>query len=145
MAMRDKGSAPQVNDRVPFVYIVKKEKKGVTMLQGERIEDPEYIKKNNLKIDYTFYITNQIMNSVIQLYSLILEKLPGYKLADNYFDKMEKKMINDNIDIEKVNAKIKKLKEKEVQKILFDPYLNKLENKKNNMREITDFLIMCEP
>ncbi len=143
MAMRDKGSAPQVNDRVPYAYVVKKEKKGVKMLQGERIEDPNYINLNKLKIDYSFYITNQIMNPVVQLYSLILEKLPGYKLSLNYFDKIEKKMNNDNIDIDKINAKIKKTKEKEVQKILFEPYLNKLENKKNNMREITDFLIMC--
>ena len=27
-------------------------------MQGERIENPEYIMENNLKLDYEFYITN---------------------------------------------------------------------------------------
>ena len=40
------------------------------VLQGDRIEDPKYIEKNNLKLDYNFYITNQIMNPVKQVLDL---------------------------------------------------------------------------
>jgi DNA polymerase elongation subunit (family B) len=37
------------------------------ILQGERIEHPDYIKEKNLKLDYKFYISNQIMNPVRQV------------------------------------------------------------------------------
>jgi DNA polymerase elongation subunit (family B) len=162
MAMRDKGSAPQTNDRVPFIYIVKKEKRGQKLLQGDKVEDPKYIIENKLQIDYEFYITNQIMNSITQLYSLVIEKLPTYKLSQDYFIRMERKLKLDNHlsfdsfpekernelikkqfeNNQKIEAKISVLKEKEVKKLLFEPYLNKLYSKKNNMREITDFLIL---
>jgi DNA polymerase elongation subunit (family B) len=143
MASRDKGSAPQTNDRVPFIYIMKKEKRGQKLLQGDKVEDPKYIIENKLQIDYEFYITNQIMNSVIQLYSLVIEKLPKYKLPQDYFIKMENKLRLDiKNDNKKVETKLNILKEKEVKKLLFDPYIDKLYSKKNNMREITDFLIL---
>ena len=143
MQMRDKGSAPQANDRVPYAYILKKEKKNVKMLQGERIEDPKFIKEHNLPIDYEFYITNQIMNSVTQLYSLVLDQIPGLNKQD--FVKIEKKLSNDDkLDKKKIDSKIALLKEKEVKRLLFDPYLHQLYHKKNNMRQITDFLTLCE-
>ena len=43
MARRDPGNAPQLNDRIPFVAIETKDKKGVKLLQGDRIEHPDYI------------------------------------------------------------------------------------------------------
>jgi DNA polymerase elongation subunit (family B) len=43
------------------------------ILQGDRVEDPEYIRKNNLELDYEFYITNQIMNPVKQVLDLELD------------------------------------------------------------------------
>ncbi len=145
MALRDKGSAPQINDRVPFVYINKKEKRGEKLLQGDKVEDPDYIRKNKLHIDYEFYITNQIMKPIQQLYSLIIEKLPGFKLGENYFDNIEKNLkMDDKNDSKKIETKLTTLKEKEVKKILFDPYLNKLYIKKNNMKDITDFLQLCK-
>ncbi len=33
------------------------------LLQGDRIEDPTYIKENNIEIDYIFYLTNQILKT----------------------------------------------------------------------------------
>ena len=36
------------------------------VLQGDSIEHPDYIKENNLQVDYLFYLTNQIMNPTIQ-------------------------------------------------------------------------------
>jgi len=44
------------------------------VLQGDRIEDPAYIKKNNLELDYEFYITNQIMNPVKQVLDLEMDE-----------------------------------------------------------------------
>ena len=145
MALRDKGSAPQVNDRVPYAYIQIKEKKGVNILQGNRIEDPKYIIENNLKIDYEIYITNQIMNPILQLYSLVIEQLPNYKLPPNHFIKMKKRLIDNGYDEIKADNKIQKEKEKEVKNLLFSSYLNKLSNKKNDLRDITDFMIIHGP
>ena len=48
------------------------------MLQGDKIETPEYIQAHDLKPDYEYYISNQIMKPVSQIYGLCLEKLPRY-------------------------------------------------------------------
>ena len=40
------------------------------ILQGDRIEHPDYMKEKNIPIDYAFYISNQIMNPVKQVLDL---------------------------------------------------------------------------
>jgi DNA polymerase elongation subunit (family B) len=70
---RDPGNCPEINDRIPFVTIACDNSK--KLLQADRIEHPDYILKNNLKIDYLFYITNQIMNPSIQFFELLTDKL----------------------------------------------------------------------
>ena len=71
MAERDPGNKPQSNDRIPYAFItVKKE----TKLQGDRVEHPDYIASNNLKLDYLFYITNQIMKPSVQFLALLVKK-----------------------------------------------------------------------
>ena len=79
MKKRDPGSAPQSNDRVPYIYIQVKESKKKKVLQGDKIEDPKYLIENKLTPDYGHYITNQIMKPCLQLYSMVLEDLNGYK------------------------------------------------------------------
>ena len=79
MKLRDPGNAPNINDRIPFCYI---ETTHTNILQGDRIEHPDYIIKNNLKIDYLFYITNQIMKPCLQILSLIC-KNPN-KIFDDF-------------------------------------------------------------
>ena len=69
---RDPGNKPGPGDRIPFAYIVVPGKK---VLQGDKIETPSFIAENKLKIDYSFYITNQIMKPVQQLFALVLEKI----------------------------------------------------------------------
>jgi DNA polymerase elongation subunit (family B) len=66
MYKRDPGSAPQINDRVSYAHVVvngKMHKQGEIL--GNYVEDPDYIKKNNIPLDYSYYITNQIMNPSI--------------------------------------------------------------------------------
>ena len=63
---RDPGNKPRSNDRIAYAYI---EKPGVK-IQGERIETPEFIQKNSLKLDYPHYITNQIAKPVLQILEL---------------------------------------------------------------------------
>lgn len=71
MGERDPGSKPQVNDRVQFVYIETKKK---VTLQGDRVEHVDYVKENNLKVDYLFYLTNQIEKPITQVLSVITDK-----------------------------------------------------------------------
>lgn len=79
---RDPGNKPEMNDRVPFVYIVPK---GKVTLQGDRVEDPKYVLENKLDLDYLFYITNQIMKPSIQFLELIAHN--PEKLFQNYINK----------------------------------------------------------
>ena len=45
------------------------------LLQGDKIETPKYILEKKLNIDYGFYITNQIMKPVQQVFALVFEKI----------------------------------------------------------------------
>ena len=94
IAERDPGNKPKSNDRIPYAYIDiidydivfdrdnqyksgknKGKDKKRSILQGNRIEHPEYIENKTLTIDYGFYITNQIMNPVKQVLDLNISTL----------------------------------------------------------------------
>ena len=71
IAKRDPGNCPQSGDRIEFAAVVIPNLTKST-LQGERIETPQFIKENSMKIDYEFYMTNQIMNPSLQFLSLVI-------------------------------------------------------------------------
>jgi DNA polymerase elongation subunit (family B) len=106
MTERDKGSAPQVNDRIPFVYkrvdVNGFEPDG--LLQGDRAEHPEYMKKNKLKIDYLFYITNQIKVPTIQFLELLM------KNPEKIFDRVVDKELNRRKNVKEIDNFFKKTK-----------------------------------
>ena len=135
---REPGNKPLPSDRIPYVYIVKKEKKGVKLLQGDKIEIPSFIKSNNLKPDYLTYITNQIMKPVCQIYALIVEDLEEFKYHKNYFTDMSKRLINEHGE-EKALEKITKKKNDTVSDLLFSDIIRKGTNRKNNVKEITNW------
>ena len=142
MKKRDPGSAPQSNDRVPYVYINVKEKNNIKLLQGDKIEDPKFIIENKLTPDYGHYITNQIMKPCLQLYSIVLEDLKGYKYKNNkdYWIKLEKNLMAEKKDKVKVETKIKQLREKNVEELLFSKYINKIKNEKNGTTAMSNFI-----
>jgi DNA polymerase delta subunit 1 len=43
------------------------------ILQGDRVEDPEYIKDNNLKIDYMYYLDHQLREPINQIFKLCMD------------------------------------------------------------------------
>lgn len=140
MGLRDPGNKPQSNDRIAYAYIDLNVGRNACVLQGDKIENPEYIREQNLKLDYKFYITNQIMKPVCQIYALAVTELEGYTKPTNYFDKKYKSLLEKNMgDVDKTKRKIDELKNKEVEEIVFSDALRKATNKKNNAREITDF------
>jgi DNA polymerase elongation subunit (family B) len=137
---RDPGSKPSSGDRIPFVYIVTKDKKA---LQGEKIETPTFITENGLKIDYSFYITNQIMKPVQQVFALVLEKiwdmqkkLPKIRNHKKDVDALKKEYSD---DIEKFQDKLETLRCKEIKALLFDEYLRETINEKNGVQSLTKY------
>ena len=128
---RDPGNKPSVGDRVAFVYIENANKKA---LQGEKIETPEYIIESKLKINYSFYITNQLMKPIQQVFALVLEKLQVQR--DKHYQKQWMRKMNtirtEYQDEEKYKKKIDDVRNKEVKTILFDKYLIATNNMKNN-------------
>ena len=134
---RDPGNKPKSGDRIPFIYVVGAKKD----LQGNKIETPTFIAENHIKIDYPFYITNQIMKPLLQLFGLVLEEMWTLK-------KMRGKIINFKEDVLRLKAsapedkfqdKLDKLKDKEVKTLLFDDYLRDTTNAKNGDRPMTSF------
>jgi len=78
IALRDPGNAPSSGERIQFMYILPTIGQIASKLQGNRIETPSFIKENNLKIDYKYYIEHQIYNPITQLFGLFVDQMPGY-------------------------------------------------------------------
>lgn len=43
------------------------------VLQGDCVEHPTYIRDNNLRVDFLFYLTNQIQNPTVQFLELLID------------------------------------------------------------------------
>jgi len=137
MGKRDPGNKPSVGSRVPFVYI---QTKGKVKLQGNKIESPEYIKANNIKPDYGFYITNQLMKPIQQVFALILENIPSFKRKVPAFKrKCEYLKQECHKDMEKYKKKEEALRNKEVKNLIFDDALRQADNIKNGQKTIAKF------
>ena len=136
MGVRDPGTKPGNGDRIPYVYINTKNKNA---LQGDKIEHPDYIRKNKIKPNYTFYITNQIMKPVQQVFALVLEKMEKFKRKRNNFVMKIETLKQTMEDHEKCIAKINDLRNKEVKTLLFDPYLRETTNSAIGNQSIKNF------
>jgi DNA polymerase elongation subunit (family B) len=139
---REPGNKPTSGDRIPFVYIVNPNKKA---LQGEKIETPTFIKDNKLQIDYSFYITNQIMKPLLQLFGLVIEdiwmsqKPPRRAKVTNFRKEIENIRREFAADSKKCEDKISKLKDKEVKMLIFDKYLRETNNAKEGNQSVANF------
>lgn len=148
MGERDPGNKPQSNERIPYVFIKIKEEPGIEYLQGDRIEHVEYVRKNNLKVDYEKYILNQIMKPVSQLFELVVERLPNFPYGKGYYEEIYNIWHNKHCEkykaephkIElKTEKKIKELKAKMVQKLIFQPLIEYAQLKASNSRRIDEW------
>ena len=139
IGQRDPGNKPRPGDRMRFVHVVNDTKKA---LQGEKIETPEYIVANDLKIDYIFYITNQLMKPLQQLLGLALEQIWSYQNKHGMIKTFKKDMLQmekeyDNLEV--LMKKREKYCSAKIKVLLFDKVLNKINNDKHNIQEITNF------
>jgi DNA polymerase elongation subunit (family B) len=138
MTLRDPGNKPSIGDRIPYVYIHNKNKNA---LQGERIETPDYIQENNIKIDYAFYISNQIMKPIQQIYALVLQDILKIYGKDKKGIQILREIENlrKNLPQDKFIKKSNELKNKEIQKLIFDEFLIESSNKSKGLNPITSF------
>lgn len=121
MKARDPGSAPNVGDRLQFVYIEQPANHtGRKVLQGDRIEALDYVKANGLHPDAEFYITNQIQNPVAQLFALCLDQIPGYREpATSYRELFVQGMAKHENNEEEATLWVLERKERQLESLLF--------------------------
>jgi DNA polymerase delta subunit 1 len=126
MRDRDPGSAPSINDRVPYAFVVTANPKAI---QADRVEDPAHIRDNGLTLDYGHYITNQIMEPVKQLFALVVHELPGARMAS---------LIPARAG-EEAQAKAQKAREDEVTRLLFKEALDTISRSSQGMQDMRSF------
>jgi len=126
MAERDPGNKPQSNDRIPYIFIqTRAPKKGEKILQGDKVEHPDYIKANpsKCKPDFIYYLDHQIKVPCIQLFALELEKMTGYR--DGWMDEsIIRKMREKNKTGLEIQEKIAGLRELETERLLLGEFEN---------------------
>jgi DNA polymerase elongation subunit (family B) len=137
MGKRDPGNKPSSGDRIPFVYIHNADKKA---LQGERIETPDYIRAKRLKPNYSFYITNQIMKPVAQLFGLVLEQMTAFRRKKaRFLQELESVKSNWTESDDKLQKKLDDLRFREVKELIFEDYLRQADNLAKSNKSIKEF------
>jgi len=135
---RDPGNKPSPGDRIPYAFIQTNDKKAK---QGMRVETPTFIRDNNLKLDYSHYITNQIMKPIQQVFALVLTKIweINNKQAKIKKFKMDVEKLKVTTSQEKFQEKLDDMKNKEIKVLLFDEFLRQTTNQKENNQPLTSF------
>jgi DNA polymerase elongation subunit (family B) len=134
---RDPGNKPKPGDRMKFVFVANDNPKA---LMGDKIETPEYIIENKLKIDYSHYITNQLMKPIQQLFGLAVEQIWELQKKQSQLKTYKKdilKIQNDYPSMEDFMKKKEKYCSTKVKTLLFDKILSKIYNEKNKIQTIT--------
>ena len=138
---RDPGNKPKPGDRMKFVFVVNDKPKA---LMGDKIETPDFITQNQLKIDYNHYITNQLMKPLQQLFGLSLEQiweLQNKKSAIKTYIKEMEKLEKEYSDMEEFMKKKEKYCAAKIKVLLFDKTLTKIYNEKHGIQQITNFFV----
>jgi len=139
IGQRDPGNMPKPGDRIKFLHVVNQNKKA---LQGEKIETPEYILENKLKMDFGFYVSNQLMKPLCQFLGLALEEMWKNQNKMSAIKKYKSDIANLQKEYPDFEVFIKK-KEKycsdKVKELLFDKHLLQINNDKNGLKPITSF------
>ena len=141
IGQRDPGNKPKPGDRMKFVFIVNDKPKA---LMGDKIETPEHIISNKLKIDYTHYITNQLMKPLQQLFGLCLVniwEMQKKKAAIKAYEKDMDSLQKEETDLELFMKKKEKYCAAKIKILLFDKVLKQIYNEKHKIQEITNFFV----
>jgi hypothetical protein len=122
-----------------FAFIVNPNKRA---LQGEKIETPEFIKEQGLVLDYSYYITNQLMKPLQQLFGLAVELIwenQGKGSAVKTYRRELADLQREFPDIETFMKKKEKLSSAKVKLLLFEKFLTKIRNQQSGLQSIAGF------
>ena len=136
---RDPGNRPKPGDRMKFVFVVNDNKKA---LMGDKIETTEHIIEHKLPIDYTHYITNQLMKPLQQLFGLALEPIWEHQRKTGAIKTYKKEVVKlerENPDMEQFMKKKEKYCSAKIKTLLFDKFLTKIDHKKKGIQTLTKF------
>jgi DNA polymerase elongation subunit (family B) len=144
MKERDPGSAPQANDRIPYVFVETSKKNA---LMGDRIEHVEHVRKNGetQKVDTKTYIVNQIQKPCLQLLAIGLESIPGYVVRPELSAQALAQLVKDKKgNVRKAQERMDTLREREVERLIFAPVLarpvfRQRDNRCARQKEITSY------
>jgi DNA polymerase elongation subunit (family B) len=133
---RDPGNKPKSGDRIKYLFITHPNN---NVILGEKIETPEFILENKLEIDYMYYITNQLMKPLQQLFGLSIEHIwreLGKGSAILTFKKDMAKLKAETEDLEEFMKKKEKYCSLKIKILLFDKFLTKIFNSRNKIQTI---------
>ena len=132
---RDPGNDIKPGSRIPFMYIEAPKK----AKQGQRIETPEFIKEQKLKIDYKFYLDHQVLKPILQLFGLVLENIPEFKKKVKMY-RRKRDILKQTCETDKIyDRKIENIINKEVEELLCKEIITETENKKKGFKDIRSF------
>jgi hypothetical protein len=140
IGQRDPGNKPKPGDRIAYLHVVTNSK---STLQGDKIEIPEYIRQNNLQIDYNHYITNQLMKPLMQLLGLAIEEIYTYKGKQREYNRVARdlqQLLAPIKDQEEQSKKREKFCSNMIRQLIFEPVLLKIQQKKMGLRDIRDVM-----
>jgi DNA polymerase elongation subunit (family B) len=130
IAKRDPGNKPKPGERMKYVHIVNDSK--LKTLNGDKIETPFFIDTNpSIKIDYTYYITNQLMNPIQQLLMLSWKQI----LQEKKVNLSKIKIVERDLLLADATTCEKK-KKAIVKSYLFDPHIQAIYLKNNRIETI---------
>lgn len=144
MRERRPGSEPQTGDRVPFVLTQTGDHRASAF---QKAEDPQYVKENNIPIDYWYYFDNKfsqpvadlleplvgdkpklaIFGDIITQHKPVTKKksngppLSGMKKADLILE-CQRLQIDDTGKVDELKARIKAARQEETAEDLFKNY-----------------------
>jgi DNA polymerase elongation subunit (family B) len=123
---REAGNRPQNGDRIPYVFIMNPN----AVLQADKIENPAYTIATNLKVDFKYYITNQISKPVGQIFALFIEKLDT-RYPQSYWDAQLKRLLDTGKDEYDARKKVMDNRNKIAIKYIFDRHVQELQRSEN--------------
>jgi DNA polymerase elongation subunit (family B) len=142
---RDPGNKPKPGDRIKYAHVAMNHTNQTKkLLQGDKIETPEYISENQLTLDYTHYITNQLMKPLQQLFGLALEQIWESQGKINPILQFRKDMTlleKETQNLEEFMKKKEKYCSAKVKTLLFDKFLTKIYQKENGIQTMDRFLV----
>jgi len=137
---REVGNKPKPGDRIKYIHIFSRNSKA---LQGEKIETPEFIRTNGVEIDYSFYITNQLMKPLQQLFGLAVKEILSLKSnmhsINIYRNDIETLKRECGDDLETYAKRKEKYCSGVVKNIVFEKYLIQIKNKREGICQIDKY------